>query len=376
MCRRRRSSASAETENAAAARRGAAEGVVAATREPEKPDAREPESARESARVRREGGRGEKGGGRGEWRQTRRRERAREGKNPQPEKATRVDNVRTATYRPETRARMRRPPRDASVGGRGANASDLRVRARGRALGRPPRRRHRAGRPGGGASGAARRATGKNHRGAEDLNPQPRRGDRGRDRARPRRGGAMRTCATVADAPMDAIVKDAIMSKVELGRLRAPRDSNARRRRRGAAEKATKRARLDEMAPGERVIYFTTKNAYVISNMFSVTCSSVSKSGNSPRAATCPAPGVASLGPGHGHPPIDPFFSLRCLVGALFFARVPLARAASSSSSVRPDHGADDDPRQGDVWGEDHPGRRAELDRGRSQDRAERERQG
>ena len=48
---------------------------------------------------------------------------------------------------------------------------------------------------------------------------------------------------------MDAIVKDAIMSKVELGRLRAPRDSNARRRRRGAAEKATKRARLDEMGP-------------------------------------------------------------------------------------------------------------------------------
>jgi hypothetical protein len=38
---------------------------------------------------------------------------------------------------------------------------------------------------------------------------------------------------------MDAIVKDAIMSKVELGRLRAPRDSNARRRRRDAAEKAT-----------------------------------------------------------------------------------------------------------------------------------------
>ena len=150
-----------------------------------------------------------------------------------------MDNVRTATYRPETRARMRRPPRDASVGGRGANASDRRVRARGRALERPPRRRHRAGRPGGGASGAARRATGKNHRGVEDLNPQPRRGDRGRDRARPRRGGARRTCATVADAPMDAIVKDAIMSKVELGRLRAPRDSNARRRRRDAAEKAT-----------------------------------------------------------------------------------------------------------------------------------------
>ena len=237
----------AETENAAAARRGCPPRASSrATREPGEADARVVERRARVCEGEKEGGGGRRG--EGEWRQTRRRERAREGKNPQPEKATRVDNVRTATYRPETRARMRRPPRDASVGGRGANARDRRVRARGRALERPPRRRHaRGGREAAPPARAPR--DGENHRGAEDLNPQPRRGDRGRDRARPRRGGARRTCATVADAPMDAIVKDAIMSKVELGRLRAPRDSNARRRRRGAAEKATKRARLDEMGP-------------------------------------------------------------------------------------------------------------------------------